>query len=181
MSASPQRIRYTNGMMTQAPVAPEEYLKMAFEGVDREFVDGELVERSMPTLLHGRTQVRLGYLFEKARERYPVWAASEVRHVLDPQRLYRIPDVAVYAGTLPAKDYPDTPPLVAIEIASPDDRLSETLKKFAEYRKWGVEHVWLIDPDERAFFLYDATGLHPVDALHLPQYELTIRLADLGL
>ena len=55
------------------------------------------------------------------------------------------------------------------------------LKKFEEYRHWGVEHVWLIDPVEKKFYSYDATGLHPVLSLHLPEYSFTITLADLNL
>jgi len=168
-------------MAIRTLVAPEEYLKMSFEGPDREFVDGEVLERAMPTFLHGRIQMRLGYIFESLAQRYALYAASEVRHALDPLRLYRIPDVAVFADREPVKIYPDTPPLVAIEIASPDDRLSETLTKLEEYRLWGVEHVWLIDPEERKLFAYDASGLHPVAALQLPRYESSISLADLGL
>ena len=71
--------------------------------------------------------------------------------------------------------------MVAIEIASPDDRLTETLKKLEEYRDWGVEHIWLIDPIEKKFYQYDATGLRPVHHFELPQYNFTITLADLSL
>ena len=70
---------------------------------------------------------------------------------------------------------------MAIEIVSPDDRTSETLKKFEEYHHWGVTHIWLIDPLEKTFFSYDATGLHPVPTLDLPEYSFSITLADLNL
>jgi hypothetical protein len=35
---------------------------------------------------------------------------------------------------------PDTPPLIAIEILSPDDLLTEVREKLEEYRAWGVPH-----------------------------------------
>ena len=168
-------------MATQTLVAPETYLRMSFEGPDREYVDGELVERGVPTYLHARIQMILGSLFETLRRQHPVFAASELRLALHSNHRYRIPDVCVFAGQEPTEAIPDTPPLIAIEIVSPDDRTSESLKKFEEYRHWGVTHIWLIDPLEKTFFSYDATGLHPVDTLDLPEYSFSIRLADLNL
>lgn len=168
-------------MATQTLVAPETYLTTSFEGPDREYVDGELVERGMPTYLHARIQALLSFLFENLRKHYPVFVVSELRLALHASHRYRIPDICVFAGREPTEAIPDTPPLVAIEIVSPDDRTSETLKKFEEYRHWGVTHIWLIDPIEKTFFRYDATGLHPVSTLDLPEYSFSIRLADLNL
>jgi Uma2 family endonuclease len=168
-------------MATQTLVAPEDYLKASFDGPDREYVDGELVERGKPTYLHGKVQALLCILFGALIKRYPIFIVTEVRHAVTPNHLYRIPDVAVFAGQEPTQPVPDTPPLVAIEIVSPDDRLTETMKKFSEYRHWGVEHIWLIDPVEKQFYTYDSTGLHPVQNLALPQYSFTITLADLAL
>ena len=41
------------------------------------------------------------------------------------------------------------PPLITIEIKSPEDRLKNIARKSAEYLDFGVEHVWLIDPKTR--------------------------------
>jgi Uma2 family endonuclease len=40
----------------------------------------------------------------------------------------------------------DQPPLIAIEILSPDDRLMDLQEKIDEYVKFGVEHIWIFDP-----------------------------------
>ncbi|MBY0504110.1 MAG: Uma2 family endonuclease [Bryobacteraceae bacterium] len=168
-------------MAAPTRVDPKEYLATSFAGPDREFVHGELRERSMPTYLHGKIQALLCIRFGALIGHYPLFIVTEFRHALDPQRLYRIPDVAVFSGREPSQPIPDTPPLVAIEIASPDDRLIDTLTKFGEYRTWGVPNVWMVDPVAKQLYLYDATGLHPVAALSLPQYEFSITLADLGL
>lgn len=162
-------------------IASETYLQMSFEGPDREYVDGALVDRGMPTYLHARTQALVGFHFEVLRQKHPLFAAAGARLALQPNHVYRIPDISVFAGREPTDAFPDTPPLVAIEIVSPDDRTSETLKKFEEYRHWGVTHIWLIDPLEKTFFSYDATGLHPVPTLDLPEYSFSISLADLSL
>lgn len=166
-------------MATPVLISPEEYLKTAFSDLAREYVHGEIVERSMPAILHGRVQALLGFHFGMLRNRHPVLAVSGVRHAIEVGALYRIPDVAVFAGEVPKGQYPEIPPLVAIEIASPDDRLSETLRKFSEYLAWGIPNVWLIDPEEAKLYVYDETGLHPVKSLQLPQYQFTITLADL--
>jgi len=155
---------------------------MSFEGLDREYVEGELVERGMPTYLHARIQAILGALFEmRRREGTPLFVASELRLAIDPNHRYRIPDICVFAGPEPTEPVPTTSPLIVIEIVSPDDRVGETLKKFEEYRLWGVEYIWLIDPVEKKFYSYDSTGLHPVPTLELPEYSFTITLSDLNL
>ena len=168
-------------MATPVLISPEEYLKTTYVDLDREYVHGEILERSMPTFLHGKVQALLCILFGFLRRQHPIIVVSDVRHAIERNALYRIPDVAVFAGEVPQGRYPEIPPLVAIEIASPDDRLSETLRKFSEYLAWGIPNVWLIDPEEAKLYVYDETGLHPVKSLQLPQYDFTITLADLEL
>jgi Uma2 family endonuclease len=67
-----------------------------------------------------------------------------------------IPDVAVWLSPQPL--LPDTPPLVAIEILSPDDRMPEVKDKLGKYKTWGVAHVWLVDPHSRRLYSWE-TGL----------------------
>lgn len=98
-------------MATQPLVAPETYLKMSFEGLDREYVEGELVERGMPTYLHARIQAILSALFEmRRREGTPLFVASELRLAIHPNHRYRIPDICVFAGPEPTEPIPAAPP-----------------------------------------------------------------------
>ena len=69
---------------------------------------------------------------------------------------------------------PDSPPLIAIEILSTDDRLTAVREKLQEYRTWGVGHVWLVDPHSQRLYTCD-TGLTEVKSLVIP--ELGIELA----
>lgn len=85
---------YVTGMATKTLVTPAEYLEMVFDGPDREFVDGEVVERAMPDLPHADRQTRLIEIFYELRKSHPLFAVTEVRHQLSG-RLFRIPDVAV--------------------------------------------------------------------------------------
>jgi Uma2 family endonuclease len=42
------------------------------------------------------------------------------------------------------------PPLLVIEILSPDDTYSDTQERAQDYRAMGVETVWIIDPKTRS-------------------------------
>src|ERR1700722_7654166 len=127
-------------MASRLQVAPGEYLSTSFDGTDREYVRGEIVERSMPNFLHGEMQAELNHRFRLLRDSHRLFVCSETRMRLAPA-LYRTPDVAVFAGERPSERIPSHPPLIAIEIISPDDRYSEMVEKLAEYEKWGVPNV----------------------------------------
>ena len=88
-------------------------------------------------------------------------------------RRYVIPDLAVFWPEEPI-GVPETPPLVAIEILSLDDRLAEVRDRLEEYKAWGVAHVWLVDPHSRRMYMYEA-GL--LEAQSLKISELGIELA----
>jgi Uma2 family endonuclease len=152
----------------------EEYLHTSFDGADREYLDGEVVERNMGNTSHGRVQCTVAYLFRLQEERTGLYAVVEVRQRVTASR-FRIPDVAVFVGR-PAEEVPASPPLVAIEVLSPDDRASYLIPKLAEYRRWGVPNIWVIDPDGpdgRKLFVYDNAGLREVEQLELPDYGIT--------
>jgi len=154
-----------------AGVSVEEYLHSSFPGVDREYRDGALVERSMPDYLHGKTQALLIALFMGLRKRLSLYPCAETRMMLRPGR-FLIPDVAVFHGKEPGL-VPDVPPLIAIEILSPDDRLSEVREKLEEYRAWGVPHVWLVDPHSRRLYSCDK-GLREVSCFKVGELAIEV-------
>jgi Uma2 family endonuclease len=165
-------------MASRLQVAPEEYLSMSFEDLDREYVRGEIVERSMPDYLHGETQTELGFRFRQLRDSHRLFPCSETRMRLAAE-LYRIPDVAVFAGSRPEEPVPSRPPLVVVEIISPEDRYSDVLEKLAEYQEWGVPYIWVVDPHRRTLASYEAGALSRVDRLALPGYPLEFSGDDL--
>jgi Uma2 family endonuclease len=164
-------------MASRLQVAPAEYLSTSFEGTDREYVRGEIVERSMPDYPHGQMQAALGALFWRFRDSHRLFVCSETRMRLAPD-LYRIPDVAVFAESEPAEPVPSQPPLIVIEIISPDDRYSEVLEKLMEYQRWGVPLIWVVDPRQKTLAAYHAGVLALVSRLPLPGYPLELS-ADL--
>ena len=160
-------------MNARTGVSVEEYLQTTFPDLDREYRDGEIVERSLPTYLHGKVQGLLFAAFLGQENFFPcVETRMKVR-----TGLYLIPDVAVFYPQEP-EQVPETPPLVVIEVLSPDDRMTAVLEKLEEYRGWGVRHVWLVDPHARRMYAWDA-GLREVERLATAEVGVEIRAAEI--
>jgi Uma2 family endonuclease len=162
---------------TKTQIRSEDYLRMTFEH-DAEFVHGEIVERSMPDLTHGRLQGLIVIEFGKLTPTYPLYPCVEVRMKVAPD-VYRIPDVALFAEKLPEQPVPDKPPLIVVEILSKDDRHVDLIQKLDEYREWGVLHIWVIDPLAKRFSMYTEFGLQNVSSLSLPEYPIQLTPAEL--
>lgn len=164
-------------MGTKAALPVEEYLRTAFPDLDKEYRDGELVERSLPDYLHSKTQGLLVAFFVALRKTISVFACPELRLKLRPN-IFLIPDVSVFFPDEPREPVPGTPPQIAIEILSPDDRLAKVREKLEEYRTWGVPHVWLVDPHFRRLYTCDK-GLTEVPTLHVPELGIEVKPADI--
>jgi Uma2 family endonuclease len=164
-------------MGTKAVLPVAEYLHTSFPDLDKEYRDGELVERSLPDYLHSKTQGLLIALFVALRKAFPVFVCPELRVQVRPG-LIRIPDVSVYYPNEPQERVPATPPFVVIEILSPDDRMADVRNKLAEYRTWGVAHVWLVDPNSKRIYTYDAE-LIEASALSIPELNIELKPDDI--
>jgi len=138
-------------------VAEAEYLARCYEP-DCEYDDGELVERNVGEFDHSFLQAILAALFMNSEESWGVYGLTEQRVRIAPRR-YRIPEICVLLLDAPAEDILTHPPLIAMEILSPEDTFSRVARKCAEYREFGIEHVWVIDPRERCAYRGTAAGL----------------------
>lgn len=153
------------------------YLHTSFENPDREYRDGRLVQRSLPDYLHSKTQGLVGIFFAQFRHALPIYPAFSLRLKLR-ESLYLIPDVAVFYPNEPQEQVPTTPPFVAIEILSPDDRMADVRNKLAEYRAWGVTHVWLVDPYSKRMYTCNAE-LVEVSTLRITELGVELKPADI--
>jgi Uma2 family endonuclease len=163
-------------MTAGTALSVEQYLATSFPDLDKEYRDGELVERSLPDNLHSKTQALLAGFFVAQRKALPVFPRTELRLKIRP-KLILIPDVTVFHPTEPRDRYPDKPPFIAIEILSLDDKLNDVREKLEIYRNWGVPHVWLVDPYSRRMYTCDA-GLMEVPVLQVPELGLTLTPAE---
>jgi Uma2 family endonuclease len=163
-------------MAANPPIPVEEYLSMEFDGATPEYLDGELSERGLATFGHGKTTARICSLFE-GRSGEPMLLAGAAVHVrMGPTKL-RVFDVAVMQH--PVSGIPDTPPLIDIEVLSPDDRLDKIIDRFADLSAWGVPHLWLVDPKHQCLYVFGRQSLKEVTAWEIPEMNLRITLADL--
>ena len=163
--------------MATTPLVPvEEYLRMSFDGPDPEYLDGELVERHLGDDSHSATQSNLDGILHPLKKKFRIHVRPEIHMRLVPTRI-RVADLAIFLQK-PAEPIPASPPHVVVEIVSPGDRYVEIHDKLAEYRGWGIKHIWLIDPMSRTFSVYDDAGLREVPVLELPEFQLSIEKAD---
>jgi Uma2 family endonuclease len=163
-------------MGTRAALSVEEYLHTSFPDLDKEYRDGQLVERTLPDYLHSKTQRLLIFFFALAGRNMPLFVSPELRLKIRPGR-YLIPDVTIFYGAEPTISVPDQPPLVTIEILFPDDRRPAVDEKLWEYHTWGVKHVWLVDPYSKRMYTCDPL-LREVPTLRIPELGLEVTPAD---
>src|SRR5437867_10431199 len=126
----------------------DEYLRTSFDGPDCEYLDGEVIERNMGELPHADVQGNHYYLLRGLRSRLGIRVVPEIRIRISPTR-YRVADLAVWRDDNIGDRIPTVPPFLAVEILSPEDRMTRMQPKLAEYLSIGVEWIWLIDPIEK--------------------------------
>jgi Uma2 family endonuclease len=123
----------------------EQYLRTQFEGSDREYLDGRIVERNMGEWCHAVVQAEVTHLLRLKRPELGIHVITEIRTRVAETRI-RIPDVGVWLADYEPEGVPTVPPFLAVEIISPDDRPKPMREKIREYLTWGVKWVWLINP-----------------------------------
>jgi Uma2 family endonuclease len=128
-------------------IAIEQYLDSNFRP-DREYIDGEIRERNVGKTEHARIQALLAALLISREDDWGIKVGTEWRVRVATDRV-RVPDLAVvYSKPLP--DVLVEPPLLVIEILSPDDSYSDTQERAKDYLKMGVKTIWIIDPTTRS-------------------------------
>jgi Uma2 family endonuclease len=155
-------------------VTVEEYLHTVYEP-ECDYVDGRIEERNVGEYDHGALQSLLSFLFMSHRDEWKVRVVTDVRTQVKFSR-FRCPDVLVLRADAPREQILTHPPLIAIEILSPEDRLSRFRVKIDDYVAFGVEHIWIIDPATRYAMTADRFGLHSVETGELAVAGTPIRV-----
>jgi Uma2 family endonuclease len=160
-------------------VTVEEYLRTSYRP-DCDYVDGRIEERNVGEYDHGLLQALMGYFFMRHRGEWGIKVAMNVRTQVS-QRRFRVPDLSVLRADAPKEQILTHPPLIAIEILSPEDRLSRFQARIEDYIAFGVEHIWIFDPERRVAFTASASGLHPVrsDELTVPGTSIRVVISEL--
>lgn len=143
----------------------KEFLRLPEVKPAREYEDGEVTRKPMPSIWHGVIQRLLSVVFTAYFNLRPDGdGGSEIRCLIGVpgrQRPY-VPDYVVVLnaaarGFFGNRTFQGAPDL-AVEIRSPDDRPGARERKIAFYLANGVGMVWDIDPDRRTVTLRTADG-----------------------
>src|ERR1700733_12338013 len=94
----------------------DEYLKTSFDGAVFEYLDGE-------EGAHAVTLGSLSFLLSGMRPRLGIRVVPVVTIRISPTR-YRVADLAVWRNDNIGVGIPTVPPFLAIEILSPEDRMT---------------------------------------------------------
>ena len=99
----------------------------------------------MGELEHTEVQTAILGWFAQYKTAWRVKPLGEMRIQTGPRR-FRVADVAVLSADAPRERIVTTPPLIVIEILSPEDRVGRYKERLDDYRKMGVENIWVVDP-----------------------------------
>jgi Uma2 family endonuclease len=116
------------------------------------------------------------------RERlWGITAVTELRVQVKPTR-FRVPDIVVIANPFARTRILREPPLLCIEILSPEDRMVKVQEVVDDYLDFGVPCVWIVNPGTRRGFVCTPEGM--VEAkdgvLRVAGSRIEVPLADLG-
>lgn len=170
-------------MKAAALVSVDEYLRTMYRP-DRDYVDGEVIERNLGEREHSDLQTELAHIFRNHRRDWKTFAYVEQRVQVSKTR-FRVPDVCVCVGEKPTEPIFRTPPFICIEVLSPDDTLAGVQDRIDDYMKFGVPYVWVINPRNRRAWSYTSTGSNeakdgilktkdPAFTLNLPEIFATL-------
>lgn len=152
----------------------DQYLRTSYRP-DADYVDGEIEERNLGEFEHATFQSAISGWFWPRRAEWAIHPVVEQRIRVAGTRV-RIADIAILRANAPREKVTQTPPLICIEILSPEDRLTRAKEVLADYLAMGVQNVWLIDPIRRTASTFDATGLHEADPTRLTVPNTPIHL-----
>ncbi len=129
------------------PVTVDEYLHSVYEP-DMDLVDGVLEDRNLGEMDHWRVQRALYDVLRPQEKANGVYIAQELRVQVSATR-FRVPDTCLLpANRLPVRIATE-PPLLCIEVLSPEDRLPRIRTKCQDYLRMGVPEVWVLDPERK--------------------------------
>ena len=123
------------------PVSFDEYMHTSYSP-DCEYIDGAILERNVGKGKHAYTQGKVYLWISQKVGPKSLIVLPEQRVRISATRV-RIPDVCVVERL---EEVISTPPLLCVEILSPDDRWGHVNASISDYQNMGVQCIWVIDP-----------------------------------
>ena len=138
-------------MATASNLVPfDEYMHTSYSP-DCEYVDGVILERNVGQGRHAFTQSRLLLKLTEGTAIRKLIVLVEQRTRVALGRV-RIPDVCVVEQL---EEVISKPPLLCVEVLSPDDRWTRVNASIADYQSMGVQYVWVVDPYNSRAWIFE--------------------------
>jgi Uma2 family endonuclease len=147
------------------PITAEQFYEWANRPENRdkycELERGEIVEMSRPGKLHGLVCANvtriLGNFTVQRKKGYVCSNDTGVVVERDPDTV-RGPDVLFFEDAKRIEDveekYGETPPLLAVEVLSPNDTTGKLMRRVREQLRFGTRLIWVLDPDAKNVIVY---------------------------
>lgn len=167
-------------MATAVHIPVNEYLRTVYRP-DCDYVDGEVEERNLGEQTHGLVQKMIAAIFTANRKVWGLRSITEQRVQVMPSR-YRVPDVCVVPSSDAIAPILTTPPLLCVEVLSPEDRIQRIVLRAQEFQAMGVPNIWIVDPETReCWTMSPEGGAVPMmeDAFTLPDTPVRVTIADI--
>lgn len=174
------------------PLELEAFLKLPETKPASEYIDGQIIQKPMPQGKHSRLQSDFTSLINSnVRAKKIACAFPELRCTFGENST--VPDIAVITwARIPRDDngeianiFPIAPDWT-IEILSPRQRYTKVTKNILRCLKYGTQMGWLIDPEDKAVFIYRPKQEieildEPEERLPMPSFmaDLTLTIEDL--
>ena len=161
------------------PISLAEYLATDYHP-DCDYIDGRATSRNVGLYPHASAMTVLaGSLYDLTRGT-DLLTLMSVRMRVNANTVL-VPDVSVIRKTSPREDIIATPPLLVVEILSPEDAISHLQWRVNTYSAMGVEHIWVIDAWKRYVWYASIRGFQqPADgALRIAGTPIQVILAEL--
>lgn len=172
----------------------QDYLELPDEpGYRYEVLAGELIKEPGPIIVHQRVSRELEFiLLAYFRQADPLGEVFDAPLDITLSDFTVVqPDILYISGEqkdIIKETRIDGAPMLAVEIISESSRRKDRLLKRRIYQEAGIQHYWLVDPQEKTLeclalregeYILSASGLDDDVVIHPDFPDLSINLADL--
>src|SRR5580704_4064172 len=162
-----------------ATLTIEEYYRQVWRP-DCDFVDGRCEERNVGTFDHSTIVATLLWKLSDLKMPRRVLPLPGLRRRVSLTRV-RVADLCVLEQNSSTEQVPTHPPLAVFEVLEEEDVFCATTEKLRDYHRFGISHIWVIDPEPRIAYRYADGGFEEVHSgeLNVRKTPIHVVLSEL--